>query len=193
LGRFLVISKGTIHPSPCCRIRLAGILNRIQGSEFSFSGRFSSLRKLDSGGWDGAILFFHKKRIDDKSLSSLIHFVEEGGGLFCIHGALASFKTYGDYTGLTGAEFKGHDKIGPIHIEGDREYSITDELYGFRLRDDCDVIQYGNGKPVYWSGKYKKGTVVGLAPGHRAQTFDNPGFIETIQDGIRRLDEGGTQ
>ncbi len=190
MGKFLVISKGTIHPSPCCRIRLAGILNRIQGSEFSFSGRFSSLRELDSGRWDGAILFFHKKRIDYKSLSSLIHFVEEGGGLFCIHGALASFKANDKYKKLTGSEFTGHDKISRISVKGNFEYEIFDELYEFDLQDGCDVIQYGNGKPVYWIKKYGRGSVACLAPGHKCASFQNEGFIKTIKDAVKVTEEG---
>lgn len=191
MKKFLVISKGLVHPSLLCRKKLFDILSETEERKFEFSRNLSELESLETKGYDGVVLFLHEKEIEEKSLLTLIGFVERGGGLFCIHGALASFKTYVDYTDLTGAEFTGHDKIGPIHIEGGREYTITDELYGFRLRDDCEVIQYGNGKPVYWSRKYKKGTVMGLAPGHRSRTFDNPGFVETIRDGIRRLEAGG--
>lgn len=184
MKKVLVISRGIFHPSVCCRKQLRSTLMEIKSIEFEFVSDFIKLDGIDTDMYQAVILFFHEKLISKVMLDSLISYADSGGVLFFIHGALASFKNSKEYTSLTGGIFTGHDEIKDIHISGDKEFIIRDELYKFLISGDCNILLKSGSTPVLWTRKQGKGTVIGLSPGHKVSTFKNNSFKEVIKSAI---------
>lgn len=184
----LAISKGILHPTIFCRNLLKEILlSAVDGTALELSSDLNKLDGLDINMFRAVVLFFHEKEISLNQLNALITFVESGGRLFCIHGALASFKAYDEYRKLTGARFTGHDKIRDMHITGDLDFVIRDELYEFKIEDECDVRLDCDGVPVLWTRILNNGRVTCLSPGHRAATFKNSGFRKLLESIIYEI------
>ena len=188
----LVISKGLVHPDVLCRLKLRASLRKIRtDATFEFSSSLKSLDGIDGSSHGTVVLFFHEKNISANQLDSLVKFVENGGNLVCIHGALASFKKFGKYTDLTGAVFTGHDKVRAFSVTGQTEFSIKDELYEFKIADGCDIRMKSGSVPVFWTRSRGKGRVYCFSPGHRMQTFNNEYYINSINDIITEcMDDG---
>ena len=176
----MVISKGVFHPTVFCRNILKRILLSCGGT-YEFSSNLNKLDGLDINTFHSVVLFFHEKNIADSQLRSLISFVNNGGRLFCIHGALASFKSSQKYTDLIGARFTGHDAIKDMKIEWDPVFKIRDEMYEFEISDDSHVKILSAGNPICWTRKQGRGFVSCLSPGHRAATFKNSDFTNLIR------------
>ncbi|MDX1359497.1 MAG: hypothetical protein R3232_11755, partial [Clostridia bacterium] len=140
MKKVLAISKGILHPTVFSRRLLKEILvSATQGKVLEYASELNRLDGLDTDTYQAVVLFFHEKKLSDNELIKLKGFIVDGGGLFCIHGALASFKGNTEYEKITGARFTGHDAIMDMHIKGDAEFTIRDELYGFELQEDCDI------------------------------------------------------
>lgn len=176
--RLHVISKGIFHPSIFCRNALKKSLRKYQN--VVYSNNIDSLNGIRNN-TDAVLLYFHEKYINDKTLSSLISYVEGGGLLLCIHGALASFKEFPEYNKLTGSRFTGHGRIREIHAKGVMDFTIVDEPYEFELADDCTLLLAEGSLPVSWERKQGKGRVVCLVPGHKTKTMNNPFFKNMVQ------------
>ncbi len=177
----MVISKGIFHPTVFCRkLFKKTLLAAKGGNAFEFSPNINKLDGLDANQHYAVVLFFHEKTISNSQLNSLISYVNNGGRLFCIHGALASFKSSEGYIALIGAKFTGHDEIKDMNIEGDVAFKIKDELYKFEISGDCNVRLQCSGVPVYWTRRQGNGKIACLSPGHRTETFRNKEFVNLI-------------
>lgn len=180
MNKVLVVSKGIVHPTIFCRIHLRNILSNIENAEFNFVSDINRLDGIDKKTYHAVVLFFHEKTIRNSCLKSLKAFVENGGVLFCVHSALASFKKQKIFKELIGAKFTGHDEIKDMRIEGSMEFTIKDELYEFDMANDCEIHLSCGDIPVYWTRDARKGRVACLSPGHRAKTFRNKEFRKLI-------------
>jgi len=173
LKKVLVVSKGLFHPTVFCRYQLMKTLRETEDIEIESSGKLESLDGIDSKRFDAVILYFHEKKINAGTVKSLTEFVNKGGLVFCIHGALASFKKITEYTELIGSVFTGHEDIRIMNIKGVMDFSIMDEPYEFDLADDCEILLSDGELPVSWVRRQGKGNVVALAPGHTPATMKN--------------------
>ncbi len=122
----------------------------------------------------------------------LVRFVEGGGGLLAFHAGMASYPSAGPYTALVGGEFQFHPQAHPRYrfvptgvphplLEGVEPFDVVDELYFVRrnpgsteLLASAESPEYG-ASAAYWFGRRGKGRIVGLTPGHRPETFAQPG------------------
>jgi len=194
LKRILVISKGLIHPSIICRYALKNTLNKFKLQyDFTYINSFKNIDKYFLDQYDGVILYYHEKEIPSLAYKSIINYVNEGGAIFAIHGALASNKGNREYEKMLGSRFKGHDSITDIQITSTNifkelninAFKIKDELYLNSLYSDCNVIlqsaYIGNPIPITWYKKQKKGKVVAFVPGHKYKTFLNVEVIKIIR------------
>ena len=174
-----VVSKGIFHPTIFCRLALRKTLSVYPG--VVFSNRMDSIDGIGNDDTDAVLLYFHEKLIGEGTLSSLVRFVEKGGLLLCLHGALASFKDIPVYNELTGSRFTGHGKTREINAKGIMDLSVIDEPYEFELSEDCSLLLSEGNLPVCWIRKHGLGKVAGLAPGHKFNTMRNPDFKNMIQ------------
>lgn len=180
MKKVLVVSKGIVHPTIFCRMQLGNILKKVDDTEIKFTSDLNILDGIDKKTYHAVVLFFHEKTIRNSCLKSLKAYVENGGVLFCLHGALASFKKLKVFKEMIGAKFTGHDEIKDIHLEGIMEFTVKDELYEFEIAKDCDVHLHCQGIPVYWTRDFRKGRVACFSLGHRAKTFRNKDFRKLI-------------
>jgi len=181
LKKVLVVSKGVFHPTVLCRRQLRKTIKGFGNIKSEHINNTSSLDGITLAGFDAVVLYFHEKKISDSTVSKLREYVDGGGLLLCIHGALASFKECPEYGKLTGSRFTGHGKILKMEITGVLNFSVTDEPYEFELSGDCIILLESNGLPVCWVRKSGKGNVAGLAPGHRLETMKNQSFKNMIE------------
>ncbi len=181
MKKVLVVSKGFFHPTVFCRRQLCKTINEFTGFDTEYINNIKSIDGITLSGFDAVVLYFHEKRADDQVIDSLREYVNEGGLVLCIHGALASFKDYPEYVKLTGARFAGHDQIREMKITGIVEFTVVDEPYEFEIMDECEILLENSGLPVCWSKESGSGTVVGLSPGHKLETMKNRAFQNVIK------------
>lgn len=181
MKKVLVVSKGAFHPTVFCRMQLHKIVNRLTDINPDFTNKINLLNGIDPTRIDTVVFYFHEKHIERETLDSLVTYVNDGGTLLCIHGSLASFKTYPKYQQLTGAQFTGHEKIRDMDITGIFTFTIKDEPYEFELDDDCEILLENKSLPVCWVKYSGKGKVVGLTPGHKLETIKTQAFENMIE------------
>lgn len=180
MKKVLIVSKGVFHPTASCRRQLRKIINGFGNIMPKFRNNLN-INGITLSGYDAVVFYFHEKRMDSSIIPLLREYVEKGGLLLCIHGALASFKAYPEYAKLLGSRFTGHEDIRRMDVTGILNFTITDEPYEFELNEDCEVILVNKELPVCWVRKSGYGRIVGLAPGHRLETLKNQLFQNMIE------------
>ncbi|MBN1883734.1 MAG: ThuA domain-containing protein [Deltaproteobacteria bacterium] len=196
--RVLAVSAGLIHPNCAARGRLRRIIEGIPDIQAAWTGDVADLAALDGGGYDGVILYFQRKTIDDETLDALDRFVTGGGGLLAIHSASASFKEVPRYFDILGGRFVTHGKIEPFTVRRTDKaapffsvtdpFTVTDELYIHRYDNDVTVhyaAEAPNGpEPVVWTKEYGKGRICYLSLGHRAGIYREEAVRRIIVEGL---------
>jgi type 1 glutamine amidotransferase len=196
--RVLVVSAGLVHPSLAARSRLRAILSGVPGTLPTFTSSVEGLKRLSDNAFDGVVLYFHRRRISDEALSALDRFVAAGGGLFALHGASASFKGTDRYFEILGGRFVGHGKVERYTVSRaagagaafsvSLPFSVTDELYIHRYRDDVTIRYTTETKdikePVVWTRSHGKGRVCYLSLGHVAKVLEDASVRQIVADGL---------
>ncbi len=196
--RILVVSTGLVHPTITAKRRLKAVIRGSGLADVVSVRRVGGLSRLAGGGFDAAVLYFHRRHISGLALTALDRFVAEGGGLLAVHGASASFKKTSRYFDILGGRFVKHGKIEPYTVSraegGDpafrvtASFRVTDELYIHRYRDDV-AFQYVTGttdgpEPVVWTRDYGKGRVCYISLGHEAAVFANEAVKTIVTDAL---------
>jgi type 1 glutamine amidotransferase len=200
----LVISSGVIHPSlGACRL-FNSIVRRAEGAQPAFRRSTRSLRLLDASLHGSVALFLHLRSIEPEDLGALAGFVEQGGGLFALHGALASFKADPQWAVLIGAAFAGHESIAALAVHPDAEpgvfagiepFTVADELY--RMRIIAPIVPRmvavcgGTSEPVVWTRAQGSGRVCCCSLGHTRTSLRHPAVQQIVQRGIAWVSENG--
>jgi len=145
---------------------------------------------------------------------NLMKYVAKGGGLMIMHGAITVQNNASHFSKMTGGSFDYHPKQQEINVmEVDKNHPLVkafkgkglthiDEPYFFKnayfdydfkpllymevdkiegLREEVDE------KVIYvsWIKRYAKGRVFYSAPGHNAQSLDNPDLLQYFLDGMQ--------
>jgi type 1 glutamine amidotransferase len=146
--------------------------------------------------------------------TSLINYLNEGGGLVALHGSITFLNNSPDFSAVLGASFNYHPPQQEVHLspvepdhpllaafEG-KPFVHVDEPYIFTrayhnkdfrplLRMDRDRVSFGKRQApdeacyVSWIRRQGKGRVFYCSPSHNAQSYDNPALLRYIQDGIQ--------
>ncbi len=191
----LVVSRGLVHPSARARSAFAAIVRGADmDAEFSASTR--AFRTLVPDRHAAAVAFLHSKRIETADLDALEAFVAAGGGLFAVHGALASFKGEPRWAALLGASFAGHERPTLLAIAPSAEpgpfagiptFGVGDELYRVTaagaIAPRFTAIVARGGSPaatVVWTRTHGRGRVCCCALGHAAAVFQQSSVRQII-------------
>lgn len=175
--KILVISKGLLHPSLICRQALKKVLNNYTDMyEFTYENTLNGIEKLTDNTYTSVVLFFHEFTLPDNLLNILKKYTENGGGLFAVHGPMASFKTNDEYLKILGIKYKGHGKIEKMTVEdANTSFEVKDELYIHEHDPNNKVLFTSNyqgfDEPVMWTRTYGKGKVACFSLGHCPKTF----------------------
>jgi len=148
-------------------------------------------------------------------LASLMSYVENGGGLIALHGAIANFNYNDDFSALLGGSFDFHPHqqeitlvpVDPTHpllkcFKG-KPFVHFDEPYMFNrayknmnfkplLEMDTSSIKHKRAPGIKsikrytaWIRRQGKGHVFYCSPSHNPSSFDQPALLEFMLGGIQ--------
>ena len=145
---------------------------------------------------------------------NLLEYVENGGGLMVLHGAVTMLNRSKDFSMLVGGSFDYHHKQQTIKIElvdakhpmvkafKGEGFEHVDEPYIFNnAYEDLDfkpllsmninkiegVKEQAKNATRYisWIKKYGKGRVFYCSPSHNPQSYKNPNLLQFLLDGMQ--------
>jgi uncharacterized protein len=180
---------------------LADILAREyfkDGINITFTTNLDHLNKENLDQYDGLILYANHDSITASQERSLLDFVRSGKGFVPIHCASWSFRNSDEVVELIGGQFKSHKYdsfpaviIKPDHavMKGVSSFFTKDETYVHdKLSKNIEVLSERvegiHHEPYTWVRPYGKGRVFYTAYGHDETTFNNPGFLNLVRNGI---------
>jgi hypothetical protein len=191
----LVVSSGLVHPSPLARSALADAV-RAAGFAVEAAAAPNAFRCLDPARHAAAVVFFHRRAIEPADLDALQAYVDAGGGLLALHGAIASCKDEPRWAALLGAGFDGHDRptllaVGPSAdpgpFAGVSGFALIDELYRLRVTAPIEArlsaLPAAGGAPavpVAWTRRHGRGRVCCCTLGHAAAALRNPSVRSVV-------------
>ncbi len=198
MKQILVVSSGIVHPNLLCRRNLKKVLDDKTGYSFSYVTELDSLSSLPAGDFSAVILYFQRSRISEETLNALEDFVFNGGGLFAIHSASASFKQSDRYYNLIGGKFISHGPVREFEVKPERDaggpypgiskFKVTDELYIHKYKEDISVHFFTEvnqkKEPVVWTRELGRGKLAYLSLGHRSAVFKSPQVANIIYNSL---------
>lgn len=129
--------------------------------------------------------------------SALVKFVYGGGALFIVHAGSAGYERLPELRTLRGGAFLHHPPIGPVTIypvagealaAGLGQISLKDEHYHMEVDPGMDIFlttrsTHGT-QPAGWTRSFGFGRVCVVTPGHTAEVWANPEFLEIVKRGL---------
>ena len=171
-----------------------------RGIEVTYSEKMSDLNRETLGRYDALLIYANTESITPEQEKALLDYVEEGGGFVPLHCASYCFLNSPKYIALVGAQFQRHgtgefetkivDAKHPI-MKGFEPFRTWDETYVHRKHNEKDrhLLQVrdeaGKDEPWTWVRTQGKGRVFYTAYGHDARTWQQPGFHDLVERGIR--------
>ncbi|MEX2600915.1 MAG: PVC-type heme-binding CxxCH protein, partial [Balneolaceae bacterium] len=138
----------------------------------------------------------HYPETDPDVIRALRSYVESGGGYVPVHSASGNFRDSEEFISLLGGAFASHG-IGtvttriaePDHpvMQGFEGFESWDETYVHQNHNEegRTVLSYRDEEPWTWVRTEGEGRVFYTAWGHDERTWQNPGFHDLIERGIR--------
>ncbi len=182
--------------------KLADILTKeffTAGMNITYSSDPNVMLGEDFKLYDGLILYANHDTISVAQKDALLSFVASGKGFIPLHSASYCFRNSPEVVALIGGQFHTH-KGGPITAEiikpnhpalgGLQPFTTEwDETYVHtKIASDIEVlmerVEGDHREPYTWVKNYGKGRVFYTAFGHDERTFNNPGFIQLVKNGI---------
>lgn len=138
----------------------------------------------------------HYPKTDPGVIEALISYVEEGGGFVPVHSASGNFRDSDEFIALLGGAFESHGTgtfqtriAEPDHeiMQGFEGFESWDETYVHQKHNEQNrtVLSYRDQEPWTWIRSQGEGRVFYTAWGHDERTWQNPGFHELLERGIR--------
>jgi uncharacterized protein len=171
-----------------------------RGIDVKYTEKLDDLNPETLAKFDALLIYANTTRISPGQEKALLDYVEGGGGFVPLHCASYCFLNSPKYIALVGAQFQRHGTgefdtkiVEPAHpiMHGIAPFRTWDETYVHTKHNTKDrhVLQVraeGNGEePWTWVRTQGKGRVFYTAYGHDARTWQNPGFQDLIERGIR--------
>jgi len=200
-AKVLILSKSDQwHPLEELGSMIVNWSKELEGieAEVSHDKEILAGGKLDS--YDVCILAITVGELTDEQEQSLVDFVEEGKGLFCIHSATVVNEQHTKYINLIGGRFTHHSHYHefPVKIE-DKEHPITNGVDDFKITDELYVLDRepegadilatavweDKVQPLVYTKSYGKGKVLYNALGHDRAAYENPAFQKLVIQGLK--------
>lgn len=176
------------------------------GIEMTYTENVTSALTTESlGNYDGLILYANIDAIAPENAVALLRYVDNGGGFVPLHCASHCFRNNDDVVRLIGGQFAKHGRGDMTTVSGDASHPIMkgyttftswDETYVHKNHNEAKrkVLEYRRGKPQKtgqkqepwtWVRNHGAGRVFYTAWGHDERTWNQPGFQNLIERGIR--------
>jgi uncharacterized protein len=188
------------HHRPADRAaQLAPVLAGV-GIELAYTEKLEDLNLATLGRYDALVIYANITEIAPAQEKALLDYVQGGGGFVPLHCASYCFLNSPAYIALVGAQFLRHGTgefdtkiVDPAHpiMEGFDPFRTWDETYVHHKHNEKDrhLLQVraegGREEPWTWVRTEGKGRVFYTAYGHDARTWQEPGFHDLIERGIR--------
>ena len=171
-----------------------------RGIAITYTEAISDLNPATLAKYDVLLVYANIDAIAPDQAKALLDYVANGGGFVPLHCASFCFRNSDAVVALIGAQFKSHgtgefetktvDAADPI-MKGLEPFHTWDETYVHTKHNTKDrhVLQVRSDKesdePWTWTRTHGKGRVFYTAYGHDERTWDQPGFHDLIERGIR--------
>ena len=171
-----------------------------RGINVTYTEKLTDLNPENLAKFDALLIYANTTDIKPSQEKALLDYVEGGGGFVPLHCASYCFLNSPRYIALVGAQFQRHGTgefdtkiVDPAHpiMRGIEPFRTWDETYVHTKHNTKDrhILQVrveGNSEePWTWVRTQGKGRVFYTAYGHDARTWQNPGFQDLIERGIR--------
>lgn len=168
------------------------------GINISYTTDPGALSTENLARYDGLILYANHDSITPGQSKALLSFVHEGKGFIPLHCASWCFRNDPAVVALIGGQFKTHkvDSFPAVIKKADHpvmrgvpSFWTKDETYVHdHINPDIEVlterVEGDHREPYTWVRQHGKGRVFYTAYGHDLTTFQNPGFLELVKNGI---------
>jgi putative membrane-bound dehydrogenase-like protein len=171
-----------------------------RGIRVSYTERADDLNPESLARHDALLIYANIDRITPAQEKALIDYVEGGGAFVPVHCASYCFLNSPRYIALVGAQFLRHGTgefetriVDPSHpiMKGFEPFRTWDETYVHHKHNEegrrvLQVRQEASAEePWTWVRTQGKGRVFYTAYGHDGRTWQNPGFHDLLERGIR--------
>ncbi|HRX82248.1 MAG TPA: ThuA domain-containing protein, partial [Pirellulaceae bacterium] len=175
------------------------------GIELKYTDRMEDINPDTLAKFDGLVLYANIDEIADAQAKALLDYVAGGKGFIPLHCATYCWRNNKDIVALMGAQFQRHGgqvfttQIAaaehPI-MKGYGSFTSWDETYIHHLHNENNrtILEYrvegeqaqgSKREPWTWVRTHGKGRVFYTAWGHDQRAFDNAGFHNLVERGIR--------
>ena len=145
------------------------------------------------------MLYGNTPSISKEQELAMLNFVQGGGGLVPVHAGIAMFANSDAYHNLAGGTFKSHGAgtfttrfVAPNHpvLEGLSPFESWDETYVHQKHNPDKTVlsvreENGHSEPWTWVRDHGKGRVFYTAWGHDERTWEQSGFHQLLERGLR--------
>ncbi len=182
--------------------RFAELAPKLEGKgiRLVYTDDLSNLTGETLGQYDALVVYANIDRIDDAYAKAIVNYVKQGGGFVPLHCASFCFRNQPELVALIGAQFQRHGTgvfqpipSGENHpiMEGFGGFRSWDETYVHTLHNEENrtVLEYRvdeeGREPWTWVKPFGAGRVFYTASGHDSRTWNQPGFQNLVERGIR--------
>lgn len=169
-----------------------------EGINISYTPDPDDLNDANLSKYDGLMIYANHDHITPSQEQALLKFVRSGKGLIPVHCASFCFQNSPAYIEMVGGQFASHqtdsfqlvmlDKENPI-LHDVPAFTTFDETYVHdKLAKDIHVlterVDGDHHEPYTWIKSYGNGRVFYTAYGHDEHTWNNPGFLKLLKNGV---------
>ncbi|WP_052573476.1 PVC-type heme-binding CxxCH protein [Haloferula sp. BvORR071] len=183
------------HHRPLDMYRIFKEVSGNRGINLTYEKRMSELTPENLAKYDVLLVFANHQVITPEQLAAVRGFVENGGGFVPVHCGSACFKSTDGYVDLVGGQIENHgegtftarvvEPENPI-MKGYQPFETWDETYHHhRLANDITILERRDEEPWTWIRKQGKGRVFYTAHGHDERCWQQEGFHDLLERGIR--------
>ena len=186
---------------PSVRLRDVGRPMLDRGIHLYYTSDLNDINPENLAKYDVVLLYanYHEPHYPETSAdveNALVGYVENGGGFVGLHSASGNFRDSERFIEMLGGEFESHGEgtfstriAEPGHeiMAGFEGFESWDETYVHQNHNEENrtVLSYREDEPYTWIRNHGDGRVFYTAWGHNERTWQNPGFHDLLERGIR--------
>ncbi|MDZ4851085.1 MAG: PVC-type heme-binding CxxCH protein [Pirellulaceae bacterium] len=202
--RILFLGDQKSH-KPATRFEILKPVMSAKGIALTYTEDVTSLNLETLNQYDGLVVYANIDEIVPDQAKALLDYVASGKGFIPIHCATYCFRNAPEVVALMGAQFQRHggsemttQSAGVDHplMKGYQTFTSWDETYVHHKHNENNrtVLEYRTGdfqapgnhrEPWTWIRTHGKGRVFYTAWGHDERTWNQVGFHDLIERGIR--------
>ncbi len=171
-----------------------------RGIDVTYTEKVDDLNQSTLAKYDVLLLYANIDNIASDQAKALLDYVNNGGGFAPIHCATFCFRNNDEVVALMGGQFLRHGTgefetkiVAPTHpiMKGIEPFRTWDETYVHTKHNpkNREVLQVRSDRegdePWSWTRTHGKGRIFYTAYGHDDRTWDQPGFQDLIERGLR--------